>query len=110
DPRVYWGGVMHYVEFDVANYRRWLQGAIGTSNNAACYNGGSLGTGTCAMDTTGYVVYFSDRRGNRDFGTDAAMDAPTVTAVVPAPGGIAITYPNDRETGELGYEDIINTT
>ena len=109
DPRLYWGGVMHYVELDVNNLRRWLNGTIGTSNTAACYNGGSPGTGTCAMDVTGYVVYFSDRRGNRNLGADGARDNPVVTNVPTAPGGVEITYPNDVETGELGMEDVINT-
>ncbi len=109
-PRLYWGGVMHYVELDVNNLRRWLEGTIGSSNAAACANGGSLGTGTCAMDTTGYVVYFSDRRGNHDLGGDNTLDNPVVTNVLVSPFGVEVTYPNDRETGELGFEDIINTT
>jgi hypothetical protein len=45
----YLGGVIHYVELDVNNLTRWFMGAIGTS-------------GTTAMNTTGYVVYFSDLR------------------------------------------------
>jgi hypothetical protein len=67
---LYMGGIMHYVEFDVNNYRRWLTGAIGASG------GGS-------MDVTGYVVYFSDRRNNKN----------------------ALA----QETGEYGWEDFINT-
>jgi len=65
----YLGGVMHYVEFDVNNFRRWLNGEIGAS-----------GPGT--MNVTGYVVYFSDRRGNRNA--------------------------SNQETGELGFEDFVN--
>ena len=49
----YLGGVIHYVELDVANLTRWFTGAIGAS-------------GANAMNTTGYVVYFSDRRSNRN--------------------------------------------
>ena len=41
---------MHYVEIDVANLRRWLA------------------TRPDTMDVTGYVLYFSDRRGNKDLG------------------------------------------
>ncbi len=63
------GGVMHYVELDVTNLSRWLQGAIGVS-------------GTGAMSQNGYVVYFSDRRNNKN----AALE----------------------ETGEYGFEDIVN--
>jgi hypothetical protein len=66
---VYLGGVMHYVELDVANLARWFTGAIGVS-------------GANAMNTTGYVVYFSDRRSNRN-----AANA---------------------ETAEYGFEDFVN--
>lgn len=62
------GGVMHYVELDVRNLTRWFQGVLGTS-------------GPNAMNTTGYVVYFSDRRGNKNAGA---------------------------ETGEYGMEDFVN--
>ncbi len=65
----YLGGVMQYVELDVNNLRRWLNSEIGAS-----------GAGT--MNETGFVVYFSDRRGNRN----AA----------------------NQETGEFGFEDIVN--
>ena len=75
---VYWthyhnqflGGVMHYIELDVNNLRRWVEGLIGVSGNTAIH-------------TDGYLVYFSDRRGNRD----------TL----------------GRETGEYGFEDFVNT-
>jgi hypothetical protein len=82
------GGVMHYVEFDVNNFRLWLA------------------THPDTMDVTGYVVYFSDRRNNKNFGADN----------VPAPraGTDNVLYTSDDfgvddlETGELGFEDIIN--
>jgi len=63
------GGVMHYVELDVNNLRRWFLGQIGAS-------------GPAALNTTGYTVYFSDRRNNRN----AA----------------------NQETGEYGFEDFVN--
>lgn len=63
------GGVMTYIGIDVNNLRRWWTGAIGA-------------TGTQSMNVTGYVLYFSDRRGNHN-GAGAS-------------------------TGELGYEDIVN--
>ncbi len=68
------GGVMNYVALDVANLKRWLSGAIGA-------------TGNQALNNNGYIVYFSDRRGNH---FDAA-----------AGGG-------SPETGEYGNEDSIN--
>ncbi|HTV01420.1 MAG TPA: hypothetical protein VMF13_12805 [Luteitalea sp.] len=67
---LYLSGVMHYVEFDVNNYRRWLLGNIGAS-------------GAGSQNETGYVVYFSDRRTNKN--------AANV------------------ETGEFGWEDFVNT-
>jgi hypothetical protein len=68
--RPFLGGVMHYIELDINNLSRWFRGVIGAS-------------GMNAMKRTGgYVVYFSDRRLNRD-----------------AAG---------NETAEYGFEDIIN--
>ena len=49
------GGIMNLVELDVGNLRRWLTGAIGSS-----------GTQTESSSLNGYVLYFSDRRGQRD--------------------------------------------
>lgn len=62
-------GVMNIVELDVANLQKWFAGQIGSS-------------GTQALNNSGYIVYFSDRRGNHDAG--------------------------GNETGEYGYEDNIN--
>ena len=66
---VYLGGVIHYIELDINNLARWFTGAIGAS-------------GSNTMNETGYVVYFSDRRTNRN----AA----------------------NQETGEYGFEDFVN--
>ncbi len=66
---VFLGGVMHYVELDVNNLRQWLLGGIGVS-------------GPNSMNITGYVVYFSDRRGNRNLA--------------------------GQESGEYGSEDFVN--
>lgn len=65
----YFSGAMHYVELDVRNLKRWIEGSIGA-------------TGANTRNLTGYAVYFSDRRGNRDAG--------------------------GQETGEYGFEDVIN--
>lgn len=46
-------GIMHYVDLDIGNLRRWLEGAL-------------PGSGTQVVNENGYTVYFSDRRGNRD--------------------------------------------
>jgi len=70
------GGVINYVALDIGNLKRWLNGTIGA-------------TGTQAWNQNGYIVYFSDRRGNHN---DAAA------------GGLL------PETGEYGNEDSINPT
>jgi hypothetical protein len=67
------GGVMNYVAIDVGNLKRWFAGEIGT-------------TGAQALNNNGYIVYFSDRRGNHN---DALLGAP--------------------ETGEYGHEDSVNS-
>jgi len=68
-------GVMHYVELDVANLDNWFV------NDAV---------GKTALNTTGYAVYFSDRRGNQP---DTAP--PASISTTPA------------LTGGFGYEDHI---
>jgi hypothetical protein len=100
DPRMYWGGVMHYVELDVNNLKRWLEGTIGSSNTGCNV---ATPAATCPMDVTGFVLYFSDRRLNRNLGSDNAADAPAVDATTGE-----LVFPNDVETGEFGFEDIVN--
>jgi hypothetical protein len=99
---LWWSGVMHYVELDVNNLRRWLRSDIGTAGRAACVNG--AGTATCPMDVTGFVVYFSDRRGNRNLGADNVRSGPTWDV-----GTATWLYGDDQETGDFGWEDNINT-
>jgi hypothetical protein len=64
---LYMGGVMHYIELDIRNLRIWLA---------------QKRTANQIMTTTGYVVYFSDRRGNRNGNAGP-------------------------ETGEYGFEDVV---
>jgi hypothetical protein len=75
------GGLFSYVALDVNNFRRWVTGAI-------------PGTGTQALNNNGYIVYFSDRRGDHKAPGDA-----------PWPGEVLA---NNPETGEFGFEDSIN--
>ncbi len=72
------GGLMHYVALDVNNLKKWYAGTIGT-------------TGTAAKNDNGYIVYFSDRRNNRN--PNAAQC-----------GALAVPC----ESGEYGFEDVIN--
>jgi hypothetical protein len=69
---MYLGGVMQYIEIDIGNLKRWIEGD-------AAYPGG---TGPQTFNEDGYIVYFSDRRLNRN---DAG-----------------------NETGEYGFEDVVN--
>jgi len=68
------GGAMHYVELDVANLAAWFVANSGVVNN-----------------TTGYSVYFSDRRGEQ-----------------PDPSPPASVGATSMLTGGFGYEDNVN--
>ena len=83
DPTL--AGTMYYVELDIGNLSRCLTGAI-----AACSTAIPGGTN----DTTGYTVYFSDRRGNR-------FDTTPPASVPPTTGSSA-------RTGAFGYDDFVN--
>ena len=72
-------GVIHYVELDVNNLRRWLAGNFALAPFGAP-------SGPLAKNDNGYIVYFSDRRNNKN------------AAAVPV------------ETGEYGFEDVTNPT
>ncbi len=71
---LYMAGLMGYVAFDANNFRRWVAGTFGS-------------TGTQTFNNNGYIIYFSDRRG--DHNESHATIAHT-------------------ETGEFGNEDSIN--
>ena len=52
-------GVIHYVELDVNNLRRWLAGQFAAAPFGAP-------SGPLAKNDNGYIVYFSDRRNNKN--------------------------------------------
>ena len=52
------GGIIHYVELDVANLKRWLEGHVNYATGT--------GPQTFNHEGRGYVVYFSDRRLNQN--------------------------------------------
>lgn len=68
------GGLFGYVALDADNLRQWVAGL-------GAYAGG---TGTQVWNNNGYIIYFSDRRGDHD------------------------ETNGDVETGEYGHEDFIN--
>jgi hypothetical protein len=71
------GGIMHYIELDMNNLRRYILGQIGTLGNQA-------------RNDNGFVVYFSDRRNNNtaagaetaEFGYEDTVN-PATTAGTP---------------------------
>jgi hypothetical protein len=80
-------GTMHYVELDVANLVKWFAGTIGTS--------GTL-TKDPVVAPNDFSVYFSDRRGNY-------VATQTWTGTWPP------LSPTGHETGEYGWNDIVNS-
>jgi hypothetical protein len=74
-------GVMHYIELDVNNLRRWLAGQFAAAPASAP-------NGALAKNDNGYIVYFSDRRNNKN----------------------GLLGANGVETGEFGFEDVTNPT
>ena len=69
-------GVMGLVELDVNNLRLWL------NDTHPGFTPTTAGSGNLAVNNNGYILYFSDRRGNRNG--------------------------SGNETAEFGFEDIIN--
>jgi Tfp pilus assembly protein PilX len=66
-------GVMSLVELDANNLGKWFAGAGAYA---------LVSSGTSALNNSGYIFYFSDRRGNRNG--------------------------SGQETGEFGFEDVVN--
>ena len=79
-------GVMHYIEVDAQNLTKWFGGKIGTS--------GTL-TYDSVVAPNDFLVYVSDRRGNY---------VPTGTI----PGAWPPLSFTANETGEYGWDDIVN--
>jgi len=87
--RVTLGGVMNYVELDIKNLAKWLNGTLPTS--------GSSGPSTQDPNIApnNFVVYISDRRGNYEPSAPFTGTWPPLS-------------PSGNETGEYGYSDYIN--
>ena len=74
-PTIALGGIMNIVEINVQNLQKWFANTLDTVNAPS---------GALALNQSGYIVYFSDRRGNQNASGD--------------------------ETGEYGFEDVINSS
>jgi hypothetical protein len=73
-------GAMYYVELETANLAKWFKGTIGSS-------------GSSVNNTTGYSLYFSDRRGEQ-----------------PDPNPPASVGGTNVLTGGYGYDDFANAS
>lgn len=80
-------GAMHYIELDAANLARWFSGAIGSTGNK---------TYDSATAPNDFVIYISDRRGNHVTSPAWAGSWPPLS-------------PQNDETGEYGWTDIVNS-
>ena len=86
-------GVMHYIELDVNNLRRWLNGTTGLS-------------GPSVLNQNSFVVYFSDRRLNNDVGGNETGEWGFEDFVNPAsgngtPDGVLDTGEDVNQNGVL---------
>jgi len=72
-------GVINIIEVDVKNLQKWFANMLCTGSTVPT----SCPSGALALNNSGYILYFSDRRGNNNGGS---------------------------ETGEYGYEDTINSS
>jgi Tfp pilus assembly protein PilX len=89
------GGVMQYVELDVKNVAKYLAGTLGAPDSGPLSHDPSSAPNN-------YVVYISDRRGNTYSGPNY-LQLPTF------PGNWPPLSPTQRETGEYGFNDVVNT-
>jgi hypothetical protein len=89
-------GIMNIMEVDVGNLQKWLGGSL-IPPVTSCTSATPLSCGPQALNSSGYILYTSDRRGN----------VATSSYCSSAPVG-QVWCNENKETGEYGYEDIIN--
>jgi Tfp pilus assembly protein PilX len=83
-------GTMHYIELDAHNVAQFFRGTVGT----VATSGGNTKDSVVAPDN--FLVYISDRRGNYDNSVALASWPPT--------------SPSGFETGEYGWNDLVNSS
>jgi len=91
-------GVMGIVELDVNNLRLWLTDAHPGFSPA------TVGSGNLALNNNGYILFFSDRRGNRNAAGNETAEFG-FEDVVNGAGGVDGTPNNSTDTGEDVNED-----
>jgi Tfp pilus assembly protein PilX len=89
------GGVMQYVELDMKNVAKYLKGTLGGVDSGPLSH-------DPANAPNNYVVYISDRRGN-------TYSGPNYLQLPAFPGNWPPLSPTQRETGEYGSNDVVNT-
>lgn len=82
-------GTMHYIELDGKNLSSWFGGKLGSLTTSG------LGTKDPTVAPNNFVVYVSDRRGNY-------ASSQSLTG-----GWPPLSY-TQKETGEFGWNDIVN--
>jgi PilX N-terminal len=94
DGNIYLNGVMNYAELDVSNLRRWFACSGITTPVGICSGTLVMGAGPGGTNEIGgYIVYFSDRRGNYKAGANNTASNPPLV---------------NNETAEFGNEDTVN--
>lgn len=97
-------GVMSMIDIDVANLRRFLRGDFNgffpTDTAFALANGGSL-TNDDVPENSGWVLYFSDRRGDVDF--DGEFDMEDVYGSAPGNDGFLQPGEDTDPPGTHGF-------
>jgi hypothetical protein len=93
------GGVMHYVELDMNNLRRYILGQIGTLGNQA-------------RNDNGFIVYFSDRRNNNNDAGNETSEYGFEDTVNPAlaPGAANNVLDTGEDANGNGVLDVYGAT
>ena len=97
---------MHYVELDVNNLRRWLSGTTSAVRPQRRVRERRRPAPTARWTSP---ASSSTSRTAAATATSAATTRRTAGPRRPVTGGVEVFYGDDDETGELGFEDIINT-
>jgi hypothetical protein len=92
-PPVTLNGVMHYIEIDANNLTQWFGGAITVGATSITTSGQNTLDPVVAPND--FLVYVSDRRGNYSLSQSIAGGWPP------------LSYTN-KETGEYGWNDLVN--
>lgn len=94
-----WAGVMSMIDIDIANLRRFLNGEFDSA--MPTINGRRIRS-TDVPEANGWVLYVSDRRGDRDF--DGQYDMENI--YVPTNNPTSITMEPGEDVNDNGVLDV----